>query len=186
MRPHVVYLANSGGAKVGITRPANVPGRFIDQGASEAIVVMETESRMQAGCVEKAIGRYLREQTDWRALVTGATSPIDLSAELARVKELASEALGALDARFPGALVWRDVPERFAFTYPVARYDAPPRQMKLSPGRAVGGRLLGVRGGYLLFEHGVLNVRSLTSLHVTVRAAAVEGPATDTQMELFR
>ena len=185
MGPHFVYLANSGGAKVGITRPGNVPGRFIDQGASEAIVVMTTQTRMQAGCVEKALGRYLREQTDWRALVAGVDAPVDLTAELARVRRLAHDALTALDARFPGALAWHETPERFVFRYPVVRYDAPARQMKLAPGHAVGGRLLGARGGYLLFEQGVLNVRALSALHVVVRAAGVETLPTVTQMELF-
>lgn len=37
MVPHVVYLANSSGLKVGITRSTQVPTRWIDQGATQAL-----------------------------------------------------------------------------------------------------------------------------------------------------
>ncbi len=67
MQPHVVYLANSAGAKVGITKPENLPGRWLDQGATQAVVIMRTHSRHQAGCVEAALARHVSDRTDWRA-----------------------------------------------------------------------------------------------------------------------
>lgn len=186
MRGHVVYLANTGGAKVGITHPGNVPGRFIEQGAALALVVLSTRTRAQAGHVEKALGRYVREQGDWRALVAGSVMDVDLDAELVRLRRLADPAIAALAERFPGAIEWLDSPQRHAFRYPVLRYDSPTRQLRIEPGRAVGGVLLGIRGGYLLFDRGVLNVRAHASLRVTVHSAAPEPDAREVnQLELF-
>ena len=37
MIPHYVYLANSSGLKVGITRTSQIPVRWIDQGATQAL-----------------------------------------------------------------------------------------------------------------------------------------------------
>jgi hypothetical protein len=186
MRNHVVYLANTGGAKVGITHRGNVPGRFIEQGAAEALIVISTRTRAQAGHVEKALGRFVREQGDWRALVTGMLERIDLDAELTRVRRLAASAVAELTGRFTDAIEWLDAPERHAFRYPVLRYDSPPRQLRIEPGRAVGGVLLGVRGSYLLFDRGVLNVRAHGSLHVTVHAAVPAPDAAESnQLGLF-
>jgi hypothetical protein len=186
MQPHYVYLADSGGTKVGITRPDNVPGRFIDQGAAAALIVASTGTRQQAGFVEKALGRYASEQTDWRSITRVAQTGVDLDAELARLRRAAAGGLAAVDSRFPGAVTWLETPRRFAFRYPVVRYDAPARQQRLAPGRPVGGLLLGVRGGYLLFDQGVFNVRSHGALNVKVLAAGVQPVDDDRQqMELF-
>jgi hypothetical protein len=187
MRPHRVYLADSGGAKVGITSVGNVPGRFIDQGASAALVIAETTTRQVAGFVEKALGRHVREQSDWRGIVAGRDTGTDLDAELARVRRASASALAEVDARFPGAVRWLEAPLRFTFHYPVLRYDAPVRQLRLVPGRPVGGTLLGVRGSYLLFDRGVFNVRAHEALHVRVGVADVPESGDDpSQMELFR
>ena len=45
MVEHVVYLANSSGLKVGITRATQVPTRWIDQGAVTAIPMLRVASR---------------------------------------------------------------------------------------------------------------------------------------------
>ena len=42
LQPHIVYLSNTGSVKVGITRKSQIPHRWIDQGAHEAIEIIET------------------------------------------------------------------------------------------------------------------------------------------------
>ncbi|MBT8385650.1 MAG: DUF2797 domain-containing protein, partial [Bacteroidia bacterium] len=41
LQPHIVYLANSSDVKVGVTRKRQIPTRWIDQGAHEAIEIVE-------------------------------------------------------------------------------------------------------------------------------------------------
>ena len=45
LQPHIVYLSNTGSVKVGITRKSQIPYRWIDQGAHEAIEIIETPNR---------------------------------------------------------------------------------------------------------------------------------------------
>ena len=71
MHPHFVYLANSAGLKVGITRDGHLPGRWIEQGATQGLVVMRARTRHQAGCIEAALRRYVADRTDTRALLRG-------------------------------------------------------------------------------------------------------------------
>jgi len=186
MRPHAVYLANSGGAKVGIARLDNVPGRFIDQGAAEAMVVMRTATRQQAGFVEKAFGRHLREQSDWRAIAAQTPIAIDLEALLSQLRRAASGALDELDVRFPHQLKWVTHRQRLTFSYAVPGRVARLEQLKLEPAHAIGGELVGVRGPYLLFERGVFNVRAHGGEHVRIVAGAPDPSTAPPQMELFR
>ena len=68
-QPHVVYLANSSGLKVGITRTSNMPSRWIDQGAVQALPIFQTENRYQAGIVEVALKKYVADKTNWRVML---------------------------------------------------------------------------------------------------------------------
>jgi len=40
-----IYLANSSGIKVGITRQTQIPTRWIDQGAVQALPIFKVQSR---------------------------------------------------------------------------------------------------------------------------------------------
>ncbi|MEC7118301.1 MAG: DUF2797 domain-containing protein, partial [Pseudomonadota bacterium] len=76
--PHIVYLANSSALKVGITRQVNMPTRWLDQGATQALPIVQTASRFLSGVVEKMFAQELADKTDWRAMLRGESAPIDL------------------------------------------------------------------------------------------------------------
>jgi hypothetical protein len=187
MQSHVVYLANSAGAKVGITKAAHLPGRWLDQGATAALVIMQTATRHQAGCVEAALARHVRDRTDWRGLVGGDARPIDLLGLTAQLRRSAATELAELDREFPAALRWTDAQSPAHFVYPVARYGSPARRLMLAVGEPIGGELLGIKGQYLMFDTGVFNVRRHTSYHVTIARGAGYAPVSTTdQLELFQ
>lgn len=183
MQPHVVYLANSAGLKVGITKPEHLPGRWLDQGASEALPIIATKTRHQAGCVEAALAQFVADRTDWRRLVREDAPPLDLLHCAADLYRQAATVLEGLAQQFPGQLERLDAGvERFV--YPVLRYAAPPRALRLVEAGVVGGELLGIKGQYLLFDSGVFNVRRHRAYHLAVRLTPGETPRSD-QLELF-
>lgn len=165
MRPHIVYLANSAGLKVGITRATNLPGRWLDQGATQATAILETSTREQAGWAERVLARYVGDRTDWRALVSRAPQSMDLASEAERLKAQAANPIQEVFDRFPGGLEWIKSLQVVQFCYPVERL-APPTRLTLSAEPSIGGYLLGIRGQYLLFDRGVFNVARHTSYHV--------------------
>ena len=187
MRPHIVYLANSAGLKVGITRAANLPGRWLDQGATQAAAILETSTREQAGWAERALARYVSDRTDWRALVSREPQIIDLAVEAERLKRQAAGSIQEVFDRFPGGLQWISELQVVRFRYPVDRLTSPTR-LTLSAGASIGGYLLGIRGQYLLFDSGVFNVARYCSYHVQLGYGAPtygnEGLGAD-QMSLF-
>jgi len=69
LQPHIVYLANSSNIKVGVTRKTQVPTRWIDQGAHEAIELVEVPNRYLAGVTEVALKAHVADKTNWRKML---------------------------------------------------------------------------------------------------------------------
>ncbi len=179
MQPHIVYLANSSGPKVGITRAGNEIGRWLDQGACQALPILAAATRQGAGFAEVSLARYLPDRTDWRLLVARDATPVDLL-------ELRDE-LKAETTVLPEGVTWLDE-QPLSFNYPVTQYGHQLKRLRIDEARVIAGNLMGIKGQFLLFEHGVFNVRQHTSYHVRITApgapAAFNIGGSD-QMELF-
>ena len=65
LQPHVVYLALSSEVKVGVTRKTQVPTRWIDQGAVQAIPIVEVPNRYLAGITEVALKNHFADKTNF-------------------------------------------------------------------------------------------------------------------------
>lgn len=152
LQPHVVYLANSAGLKVGVTRKAQVPTRWIDQGASEAVTFVEVENRYLAGVVEVAMKDHVADKTPWQRMVKNEVPEVDLLVEKKR-----------LSAFIPEEVVARpnfDL-ETMTITYPVESYPLKAKSLNLDKTNELEAKLMGIKGQYLLFENGIVfNVRS--------------------------
>jgi hypothetical protein len=173
MSDHVVYLANSSGLKVGITRASQIPVRWIDQGAVQALPLLRVATREQSGHAEVMFGASVADKTNWRAMLKGAIEPVDLPQEAERLLEQYGDAMQGLRERF-GADALRTLPDArpVEISYPVLQYPAKPVSLNLDKTPLIEGTLLGIKGQYLILDTGVLNVRNLTSYHVRLSAAA--------------
>ena len=78
LQPHIVYLANSSSIKVGVTRKSQVPTRWIDQGAHEAIEIVEVPNRYLAGITEVALKDHVSDKTSWRKMLQNDIEDVDL------------------------------------------------------------------------------------------------------------
>ncbi|MEM7403889.1 MAG: DUF2797 domain-containing protein [Pseudomonadota bacterium] len=161
--PHVVYLANSSGLKVGITRSTQTPTRWIDQGARAALPIVTVPDRLASGRVESAMKQHVADKTNWRAMLKGDPPGVDLHE--ARDKLLA-ECRDAL-AQVPGAVAVDDA-EVLTLRYPVSRYPDKVRALTAEKMPEVSGRLDGIKGQYLLLDTGVFNVRRHTGYECTM------------------
>ncbi|MGB0712961.1 MAG: DUF2797 domain-containing protein [Gammaproteobacteria bacterium] len=158
--PHTVYLANSSGLKVGITRNTQIPTRWIDQGASQAIPVFHVDTRHQSGLVEDALKAFVTDKTDWRKMLKGVPDPLDMRAERERILEEAGEVInrlrGAYGDEAVGALL---AEEPVSIEYPVSVYPEKVNSLNLDKDPVIESRLQGIKGQYLIFEAGVINLR---------------------------
>jgi Protein of unknown function (DUF2797) len=152
VQPHVVYLALTSGVKVGVTRVANIPDRWIDQGAWKVIRIAETPYRRIAGEIEVFLKDYVTDKTNWQRMLK---NEMDLDADLLAEKE------DLLD-KLPEALgqYYSENDEIAEFHYPVHAYPSRVSSLNLDKTPVIEGELNGLRGQYLLLSQGnALNIR---------------------------
>lgn len=157
MRPHIIYLSNTSGVKIGITRETQLPTRWIDQGAIQAIPVLRVSKRYHAGLIEHVFRQYVSDRTNWRNMLKNEVEVIDLhqvfesiwpqvKAQLepeliADVEEIASvDGVTSLD-------------------YPAIKYPLKVTSFNLDKQPLVEGRLDAIKGQYLILDNGVINIR---------------------------
>ena len=169
MTDHFVYLANSTGVKVGITRRSQLPTRWLDQGAIQAVPIFRVATRQQSGFVEDVLRSQVADRTNWRALLKGDVEPVDLIAIREQLLERCAEPLQALQQRFGLQAIQpiTDV-DVLDIAYPVEAYPAKITSFNLDKNPVAEGTLIGIKGQYLLFDTGVINIRKYTSYQLSV------------------
>lgn len=159
--PHVTYLSLTSGIKVGVTRQTQLPTRWVDQGAVEAILLAETPYRQAAGLIEVALKEHIADKTNWRNMLKNVfTNDVSLV-----------EAKNQMLAHIPDEL--REFISKnnniTKIHYPVIQYPEKVKSMKLDKEKHIEKKLLGIKGQYLLFENDfVLNVRSHTGYCISL------------------
>ena len=157
--PHIVYLANSSGPKVGITRASNIPGRWIDQGAISALPILKVNSRIDSGKIESALKPFIADKTNWRKMLKNEVELVDL---LAIRNDLLMKIPGLIEQLEAQHLD----DETLNINYPVLKYPSKIVSLNLDKTPVVSGVLDGIKGQYLLLDSGVLNLRKFSSYHV--------------------
>ncbi|AMB87567.1 hypothetical protein AWM79_20620 [Pseudomonas agarici] len=169
MTDHVVYLANSSGIKVGITRATQLPTRWLDQGASQALPIVRVATRQQSGFVEDLFRSQVADKTNWRALLKGDAPEVDLKQVREQLFESCAEGLLALQARFGLQAIQpvRDL-EPLQIRYPIESYPTKIVSFNLDKNPIAEGTLMGIKGQYLIFDTGVINIRKYTAYQLAV------------------
>jgi len=167
-QPHVVYLANSSGLKVGITRRTQVPTRWLDQGAIQALPIIEVDTRQQSGFVEMLFKEEVSDRTNWRAMLKGDVEPMDLVGERDRLLAKLDGGLSSLRERFgaDAIRVLDDAPRHL--DYPVLEFPRKIVSHNFDKVAEVEGTLMGLKGQYLILDTGVINLRKFTGYEVEV------------------
>jgi hypothetical protein len=160
MIDHFVYLANTSGLKVGITRGSQVPTRWIDQGATQALPAFRVSSRLDSGLVEIAFAEHVADKTAWQRMLKGGNDSMDLVAERERLMEICAPAVARLrEERGIDAITPLDGTEVTEIDYPVLEYPVKVRSMNFDKQPEVSGILMGIKGQYLILDTGVINMR---------------------------
>ncbi len=151
LQPHIVYLANSSNVKVGVTRKVQVPTRWIDQGAHEAIEIVEVPNRYLAGIAEVALKEEVSDKTNWRTMLKNEIKDEDLVAWRDQLKSLLPEEVQ------PYFIANNKETE---LDFPVLQYPKKPKSLNLDKTPEFSGVLKGIKGQYLIFEDDtVFNIR---------------------------
>ena len=164
---HFVYLANSSGVKVGITRGTQVPTRWVDQGATQALPIFRVQSRYQAGLIEDCLREHIADRTHWQKMLKGNAEAVNLAAIRDDLFVQAEEGLVLLEQEFGLQAIRRLYDETtLAINFPVLEFPDKVKSFNLDKQPLVEGRLQGIKGQYLILDTGVINIRKYTGYRV--------------------
>lgn len=163
MSPHYVYLSNTSGVKVGITRESQIPTRWIDQGATQALPLFKVKSRIVSGLVEVALAQYIADKTNWRAMLKGEPENIDLQAIANELCTKITPTLDDIELNYGEDAVTLLSEPVVNLRFPVSEYLSKISSFNFDKTPTVSGVLKGIKGQYLIFEHGVINMRKFGS-----------------------
>ena len=169
-QPHYVYLANSSGVKVGITRHSQIPTRWIDQGAVQALPILKVQSRYISGLAEVAIAEHVSDKTSWQRMLKNLQEPVDLLAKREEFLDLCQQPLAAIIERFGEQSIEFLKEEVVNIQYPVEQYPVKVKSFNFDKVPEVAGILQGIKGQYLLLDTGVINIRKFTGYEVVFEA----------------
>lgn len=170
-QPHVVYLANSSDLKVGITRQTQIPTRWIDQGAAQALPVFRTSSRYLAGLIEMALARHISDKTHWQKMLKSPASPLDLPALRDGLLATCQSELDAIRSRDAAQAIQVLIDEPVVdIHFPVTQYPQKIKSLCLNKTPEISGVLLGIKGQYLMLDTGVINIRKYAGYEIEFSA----------------
>jgi len=154
---HFVYLSQTSGVKVGITRHYNIPSRWIDQGAVKALIIAKVPRRILSGQIEVVLAKKISDRTNWRKMLLGQIQDVDFSVMRNKMIECIPEELRQY------ALHEEEVQ---SFSYPVQSVPAKISSHNLDKEGEFTERLIGIKGQYLIFKNRVINLRKYAGYHM--------------------
>lgn len=161
LQPHIVYLALSSEIKVGVTRKTQVPTRWIDQGAVQAIPIVEVPNRYLAGITEVALKDHYADKTNWQKMLKNDIPEVDLIKERMKLENLIPK-----EAQ---EYFHSEKEDLYTIHYPVLSYPTKVSSLNLDKSPNYEGKLVGVKGQYLIFQDGtVFNVRTFEGYVVKI------------------
>ena len=170
-QPHIVYLANSSGIKVGITRQTQIPTRWIDQGAVQALPIFKVQSRYISGLIEIVIAKHVSDKTSWQQMLKSKAEPVDLAAKRDDLITVCATELAEITQRFGSQAIEFLVDESAVdIHFPVDSYPVKVKSFNLDKNPEVSGVLHGIKGQYLLLDTGVINIRKFTGYEIEFSA----------------
>jgi hypothetical protein len=152
LQPHSVYLALSSHLKVGVTRKTQIPTRWIDQGAHQAVGILEVPNRYLAGVAEISLKEHLSDKTNWRKMLQNDYEEILWTTAI-------NQAIDALPKDLKPHIIRDQLVTELQF--PVLQYPEKVKSLNLEKENSYTGVLKGIKGQYLIFEdQTVYNIRS--------------------------
>ena len=161
LQPHIVYLANSSNVKVGVTRKTQVPTRWIDQGAHEAIEFVEVPNRYLAGITEVALKEHIADKTNWRKMLTNTVTNENLEDVKQKLKDYIPE---------EAKEYFIDNNTETTINFPVLQYPEKVKSLNLDKTPFYSGKIKGIKGQYIIFEdQTVFNIRNWEGYKVSIK-----------------
>ncbi|NRF15127.1 DUF2797 domain-containing protein [Vibrio coralliilyticus] len=170
MVDHFVYLSNTSSLKVGITRHTQIPIRWIDQGATQGLPIFKVKTRQISGLIEVELAKHIADKTNWRTLLKEDGEPMPLEEKFAELLPLVEGKIAEIKQQFGHDAIEILNADITSISYPVLQHPTKITSHNFDKNPEVTGVLQGIKGQYMIFDTGVINIRKFTSYEVEVSA----------------
>jgi hypothetical protein len=160
--PFVVYLANTSGIKVGITKAHDMLTRWFDQGATQAVPIFRVGSRYHSGLIEVQLAKQMSDKTNWRQMLNACVEPVDLLSLRAEIFANYPDKFAFGDVEFLTEHAVKEI------VYPGADYPKI-KSLNFKETNIIGGTLQALKGQYMLFDTGVINIRNISGHEIEIQ-----------------
>ena len=154
-----VYMSFTGNLKIGVTRNSQIPTRWIDQGATKAIILCTTPNRYLAGVIEVYLKQFYSDRTHWIKMLSGKFDEPDYNKCYVDVKD-------QLKNKFSKYMIdskWVDI------NYPIKSVPEKIKSFSFDKENCYEDILVGIKGQYLLFKNNkVINIRKHTGYSIKI------------------
>ncbi len=154
-----VYMSFTGNLKIGVTRNTQIPTRWIDQGATKAIILCTTPNRYLAGLIEVHLKQFYSDRTHWIKMLSGKFEEPDFN-------QCYLDAKKYLDENFSEYIIdgkWVDI------NYPIQSVPEKIKSFSFDKEPSYEDILTGIKGQYLLFKNNrVMNIRKHTGYSIKI------------------
>ena len=167
LQDQYIYLSLTSHLKVGVTRHTQIPTRWIDQGATQALAIMRVRSRLQSGTLEVMFKKHVADKTNWREMLKGDAIPLDMLAESKLLIEKCKAEIQEVEDRFGFfAITILNGIQPVLISYPVEIYPEKVTSFNFDKQPEIESELVGIKGQYLIFEDGVINLRRFSGYEI--------------------
>ncbi|SHF06742.1 DUF2797 domain-containing protein [Vibrio gazogenes] len=166
MTDHYVYLSNTSGLKVGITRHSQIPTRWIDQGATQGLPIFKVKSRYISGLIEVELAQHIADKTNWRTLLKEDQDPLALHQQAEKLRPLVADTIEKIRQTYGQDAVTEVNPDITEIQFPVQQHPTKIVSHNFDKNPEVSGLLQGIKGQYLILDTGVINIRKFTSYEI--------------------
>ena len=121
-------------------------------------------------------GSLIADKTDWRKLLKGEAEPLKLTEQRDQLIEEFAPKIQTIREEFSQNLEFNETVELLEdelpreFVYPVEQYPEKIKSLNLDKTQKIRGVLQGIKGQYLIFDIGVINIRKYTGYELIIRA----------------
>ena len=172
LQDHYVYLANSSGTKVGITRGSQIPTRWMDQGASQALPILRVKNRLLSGLLEVILKQHVADKTHWQRMLKGVPESVDLVVKRDELLATCADEIAAIGKQYDSDAINPLIDEPMVtIDYPVNEYPTKVKSLNFDKTPEVTGILGGIKGQYLILDTGVLNIRKFSGYNINLLAS---------------
>ena len=169
LKPHYIYLANTSHIKIGITRKVNIPNRWIDQGAVQALPILQVNQRLLSGLIEFQMKRHVSDKTYWQAMLKGEPKSFSLincrnqllAKETSFIMEI-KQKYGETSINFVNSNVYK-------ISYPILAYPKKIKLYNLDKLPRFSGKIMGIKGQYIFLDTGLINIKKFSGYFCQLR-----------------